>query len=300
MKNQYSATGQTATLFSLLLVGLFLTSPLRAENPLFPGTAMEGFSAYAGLSYSFAEYNYDPDVADTLGRVELGRYLFNLSSSTEYDNYARVTALENTSSSRLRREEYQLRLGIKKKILEVPWLTVKAGINFGSGQEQCLLNCFELTRVAFLQYLQNSPVEAGRLLTYGIIFPLAVPSLDSLLDWGNEISYTYFMVEGGAELHPFHDSIIDPYLGLEVGVGTCNIDVKFKGDCNTYKYGPTMGVQYHYTENLYFFTQADYTIQTFRIVDSDTDSDGNSETIVLKFPDYKNTTITFGIGFNFQ
>lgn len=298
MKNQKSAIGKNGTSLVLLLAGLLLTGPLQADNPIFPGTAMEGFSAYAGLSYSFAEYNYDPDVLDTIARVEFGRSF--LASSTEYDNYARVAALENTSKSRMRREEYQLRLGIKKKILDVPWLTVKAGVNFGSGQEQCLLNCFELTRVAFLQYLQTSPVEAGRLLTYSVLFPLAVPSIDSLQDWSNEIGYTYFMIEGGAELHPYHDSNIDPYIGLEVGLGTCSIDVKFKGDCNTYKYGPTLGVQYHYTENLYFFTQADYTVQTFRIVDSATDSEGNSETIVLKFPDYKKTTITFGIGYSFH
>ncbi len=243
------------------------------------------------------EYSARPDVGDALARIGFGRLFLNIGG-TGYSTLENAVLLESSNTSRRKIIDNQFRAGIHKDIQAIPFLRINAGITYGSGVEKCLLNCFELTRLAYLQFLANSPQQAISALAYSYAFPLPIPAPESYSRGNEAYSFDYFMLEGGISLHPYRDQKWDPYLGLDVGLGTCNIDIKVNGSCRTYKLAPKVGIQMNFSERFFVYTQLEYEHQKFQIVQSVENSEGGTDTYVLESPTFSKRTWSFGIGYN--
>tara|TARA_B100001939_G_scaffold348139_1_gene373097 strand:+ start:11610 stop:12434 length:825 start_codon:yes stop_codon:yes gene_type:complete len=257
----------------------------------------KGFSFYMGGAYSFDEYTSGPQFDDAFLRVGLGRFVFP-TSPTGYSQLENALLTEGANTSRWSRDERQFRAGLHKDIQGLPYLRINAGIVYGNGVEQCKLNCGEFTRLAYLEFLQASPNAALEAMIQGYAIPLPAPSLEGLSNYNNEYGYEYYMVEGGMSLHPFRDQLIDPYLGLDLGLGVCYIDIEFDGSCRIVKMAPKVGIQANVSERFFAYFQMEYELHRLRIAKTYTDSNGNSETYGLESPTFSMKTLSFGVGFN--
>lgn len=283
---------QILATMTLCIAGLLPLAGLSAESSF-----TKGFSLYIGGAYSSDEYTAGPQFEDAFTRVGLGRFVFP-TSPAGYSELEDAILIESANTSRWSRDESQFRMGLHKDINAIPFLRMNAGFVYGNGVEQCKLNCGDFTRLAYLNFFQTSPNAALEALIQGYAMPLPAPSLEGLMNYKNEYGYEYYMVEGGLSLHPFRDEMIDPYIGLDIGLGVCYVDIEFDGSCRIAKMAPKVGIQANVSENFFAYFQMDYELHRLRIAKTYTDSNGNSETYGLESPTFSMRTLSFGIGIN--
>lgn len=174
----------------------------------------------------------------------LYRY-FGTESNQELRNFEILTMLEDLQTREWRVLSTRYFLTFEYLI---DWRRIFAfdiTLNHTNNQASCSVSCGEIGNLYRLRSLQ-----------IGTNFGAIAPSVDLLYGIkpieNGERHYKYTTIDPGFVFHILGESKFDPYLGFNLGFGSCSFKEHRSGThCNLYRLGSRFGLRYHYSEGMF-------------------------------------------------
>ncbi len=246
-----------------LVLCLLVSSPVLAER--------SGWSFGIGGGAGQRSIQTGPDFTPFL--LTIGS---TAPTTTEQQNLLNLAQIEGLQGQEIETREGHYRIMIEKQFGEGQNFSLNFGLSGVSATEKCISSCGDLTRAYLLNSLSSSSTN---------IFTFQL--LGSALLGPSEFDYTYYTLDFGLNWHFMPKETIDPYFGIELGLGVCS--VPGAASCTAARGMGKLGVRFYATENFYLFLQGEYQSVTFTA----TFEDGSG---VYIEPD-NNQVLMFGLGY---
>lgn len=276
-------------LFIFFMIGLSMNSALSAET-----TGENQKKRKISMYFMAGGGGYETDLGvlptTALYPVLIGR---SASNATLYD----LSLLEAFAPVRTESSEGVLRLGVDFQFTDSGHFRGNAGFSHASGTETCISNCGDFQRLFILDSLLNHAASSSRISPF-LTFILLGGDFNTLLSTP-ELSYSYSTLDFGVSGYLFPDELWNPYIGVEFGLGVCDVDGTSGVMCTILRGGVKAGVEINLTDRFYLFMQAEHYAYRFTFTASASDTGGGSETVSASTPVFATTNAMFGAGFRF-
>lgn len=138
------------------------------------------------------------------------------------------------------------RLEFEYLFLDSKSIGLTFGLSYASYTEECIENCGTYTTLMLLNSMSSSADPFSQLLFANLV----------LSRGGYDYSLTTMDI--GLNYHILPDARIDPYIGVNVGVGVCSISGSETGTiCTGAKYGGRVGARIYFTPAVFMTLQAE-------------------------------------------
>ena len=224
------------------------------------------------LSGGTGKYEYELP-ADTSGLTSLFFFSgFGTSSdpaaAQSFQNFQTYTILNSITPTQVEVKETHFRFGAEYLATEGKYLGIRFGLSGASGKETCKSGCGELGSLATLEFFNFISAGSTSAAT-SLLAPLIIGSLALS---PQELKNEYLTLDFGLDGHFRPDEFIDPYLGFNMGVGTCKLEGLDGGSCYALKIGPRAGIRMNFADSFYAFVEGEYNSLTLQYSNTDTGS----------------------------
>lgn len=235
------------TLAALLITVLTTsTATLRAEN---------GWSMYTNLSGAALIPEADPREKDLL---EYGLITASLPASDELVDFQTASLLDLARRERNVAGQWEFNLGVERQFLQDGSLGVHLELTAGQGELSCRHDCPVATDLTRLRLLSLESTGTAIQANPVLLLPFANLAY-------SEKKYEFALLEVGMNYYFAPGSEWKPFLGIDLGIGTCKPERGEGGeDCMLGRVTPRLGLRYDFDTSIFLQLQAELQLISVR------------------------------------